>query len=483
MTNAPTKRLRYAVWLIGLLAPSLTLLPLGSLWLWQQGYLLYWAIAAAVMVALTALLQRKLFPEKILPAAQSDSPGEPSWTLAENEAWKAVNAIVQRTDVDTLQSQNDILSLGAQTIDAVARQLHPEVVNPLWQFTIPEAFALSERVSRRLRAYVIDNVPLGDRLTVSQLLSAYRWRGAIDVAEKAYDVWRVIRLLNPVTAATHELREGLSRHILDKSRSHVVETLMEVYVKEVGRAAIDLYGGRLRVLGGPDDDNRRGTTKTERLHQERSDDEPIRVLLVGRKAAGTDKLIDALLGDPKGLISVAPVDAAAVFASKTKSGAPKAILVQTAEPDGSLSALKKALAEAMTCDMIIHVMSADVLDAAIDRTVFMACREQFARASNRRAPPVVIVINGPMQHSNEQALDAVASSIGGRREQVVALDLTDGASSDIAPLWQRMLDLMPEARHAKFVRSLHDQRKQWRLGSVWSQAIGAGREIGRTFRR
>ena len=40
---------RGAIITLGLLLPTLTLLPLGSLWLWERGLLLYWALAACAV--------------------------------------------------------------------------------------------------------------------------------------------------------------------------------------------------------------------------------------------------------------------------------------------------------------------------------------------------------------------------------------------------------------------------------------------------
>ena len=54
-------------------------------------------------------------------------------------------------------------------------------------------------------------------------------------------------MANPVTAATNEARERLSKHLLQWGREHFTRQLAEAYVKEVGRAAIDLYGGRMGV--------------------------------------------------------------------------------------------------------------------------------------------------------------------------------------------------------------------------------------------
>ena len=73
--------------------------------------------------------------------------------------------------------------------------------------------AISERVSRRLGRMIETKVPFGDRMTVSQFLSIYQWRHMIDKAERVYDIWRLVRLVNPATALTNEARERLSRAI------------------------------------------------------------------------------------------------------------------------------------------------------------------------------------------------------------------------------------------------------------------------------
>src|SRR5581483_11349042 len=84
-------------------------------------------------------------------------------------------------------------------------------------------------------------LPPGRRITVAQVMWLYRWRGALQLAEKGYDLWRILRLLNPVSAATQELRETFTRQIIEAGREHLGRRLARAFVKEVGRAAIDLY--------------------------------------------------------------------------------------------------------------------------------------------------------------------------------------------------------------------------------------------------
>ena len=242
---------------LSLALPSVSLIPLGGLWLWQNGFLLHWAVGAAIAVGGSTLLARRLLRRNsALPhdwaADTSDTATtapDPGWSPAEASAWADVQKISANVVIASLNSRDAILSLGLDTVTAVARRLHPEVSDPIWRFTVPEAFAIVEQVSRRLGTFTLTKIPLSDRMTVAQMLALYRWRGAVGVAEKAFDLWRLVRLANPMTAATHEVRERLSRQMLAWGQAHVTERLARAYVAEVGRAAIDLYGGRLRVVG------------------------------------------------------------------------------------------------------------------------------------------------------------------------------------------------------------------------------------------
>src|SRR5262249_4146693 len=156
----------------------------------QRGYALYW-LAAAFAISVTAFLVQYLalrggWRSTALSDDAGPSPGDPGWTVREQAACAAVEAIATSVPPAELTERDKVLTLGLRTIEAVARQIHPQDSTALWKFTVPEALALVERVSADLRPFVIDSVPLGDQLTVGQVMSAYRWRSAIGFAEKAY---------------------------------------------------------------------------------------------------------------------------------------------------------------------------------------------------------------------------------------------------------------------------------------------------------
>ena len=240
-------RLRAVMLGLALFLPILTLIPLGSLWLWQNGFLLYWVAGALAATALFYAMETWVLPAprprsrqaKERAAGIDETPGETA-------AKAAVEHLADSVDPALIQSRADVMALAGQTIEAVAREIHPGEKEPVWNFTIPEILLLTERVSARLRPVVIDTLPLGEQLTVGQALRLYEWRSAVGVAEKLYDVWRLLRVFNPVAAATQEARERITKQIIVSVRDDLTKRILRVFVMEVGTAAIDLYGGRLR---------------------------------------------------------------------------------------------------------------------------------------------------------------------------------------------------------------------------------------------
>jgi uncharacterized protein len=239
---------------LALLLPSLSLIVLGSLWLWEKGYLLYWGAGALALTVGSYLYEAWLLrgPEgtagSSTPARSSDQVADdPSWSPLEVEAWSAVEALAVASDPSQLTSRDAIVDLGIRTIEAVAKTMHPQDKTPLWRFTVPEALALMQRICSDLRPFVAHNIPLGDQLTVGQVLRIYRWRSVVDFAGQAYDLWRLVRLLNPVAAAASEARERLTRNVYLGVRDQLARRLTQGFVRQVGRAAIDLYSGRLKT--------------------------------------------------------------------------------------------------------------------------------------------------------------------------------------------------------------------------------------------
>src|SRR6185369_1588500 len=271
----------------------------------------------------------------------------------------------------TLNSRDAILALGARTVDAVARRMHPGEDDPLWRFTVPEALALVERVSGELGPFVRENIPLGDRLTVGQVTTIYRWRSILGVAQTGFDLWRVIRLMNPASAITQEMRENVTRQLYDWGRDELGRRLAAAYVREVGRAAIDLYSGRLRVSA-----EALATTVTEETQQDRAEAEklaePLRILLVGQVSTGKSSLVNALSEEIRAAVDVLPATRGYTAHELKREGKPEALLIDSPGLRPDAAATRLLIKEADNSDLIIWVTSATRPDRDTDRKALAA---------------------------------------------------------------------------------------------------------------
>lgn len=519
MTDAPRKRpsARRTASLIliafGLLIPTLSLVPLGSLWLWQNGYLLYWTAFALAAVLIVYLAQRRLLPpagatapgaaepaaESAAPAAGDTAAHDLGWSPAEEQAWQDVTALARATDPARIATPASLLALGQEAIETVARRLHPDRKDPLWQFTMPEALAIIERVARRLRMFALERVPFGDRLTVAQALAVYRWRGAIDMAGRAYDVWRLLRLANPATAAAQEAREQLSKAMMEWGRDAIARRLTEAYVHEIGRAAIDLYGGRLRVsstaLTGYVSDE--SAADAAALGQARA--EPLRILVAGQTGVGKSSLINALAEEARAATDALPATSAFTAYKLEREGFPAALVIDSPGlgPDPELH---RALIErAADSDLVLWVVAAHRADRHIDKEALDGLRRHFSTRLNRRRPPLILVAThidrlrpfgewsppyGDAGDKREKAASiraavaAAARDLGFGADETVPVSLQDPAKPyNVERLWQAIADALPEAMRAQLLRCLNELKESWSWRRLWTQASGAGRAL------
>jgi hypothetical protein len=431
--------------------------------LWEHGLLLWWALFAFACVALLTgalkWLLRSPLRAQVQTGQASDSAthsADPYWSAQERLAWDDVVQIAVKVDPDKITSLDSFVALGQQTLDAVARRLHPEKTDALWQFTLPEALAIVERVSRRLGGFVVESVPFGDRLTVAQILAAYRWRGMFGAAERAYDVWRIVRLVNPATAVTNEARERLTRAVLNYGKEHVSRRIAEAFVEEVGRAAIDLYGGRLAVA--------------HRLSTAQTPDDPLRELST-RPVALNVAVGGGTRSDRLALASL--FSEAAARRELTAMTAPANISTTLAEPvavragSDEVQALTEELQDA---DILIWLVTGHTED----QRALAALAAQIKARGDSAVPALVPVALANGQRDLEQRrgpLLAQASALARALEtipsdmiEIPALDL--GHADMLTPIVDAVTARMVTARRVHIQRALGVARRP----SGWKQS-------------
>jgi len=497
--------LRGTMLAVAFLLPTLSLVVFGSIWLWQNGYLIHWALAACVLTAViytAQLLSLRRFEKRTAPPpSEPEAQPDPSWTPLEQAAWNDVVEISRSIIPSELDSSQAVLDLGRRTVEAVARRMHPDEDNPLLRFTVPEALALVERVSGKLRPFFRDNVPLGDQITVGQFIKLYEWRTVIDYAERAYDLWRVIRMLNPVSAATHEIREQFSRRMYEIGREHIIRKLAERYVEEVGRAAIDLYSGRLRVTA--EELERHVTPETMRDEAEMATRtaEPLRLLVAGQVNAGKSSLVNALSQEVRAAVDALPATPSFQAYELRREGLPTALIIDSPGLQGDPEEIKKRIEAAAESDLILWVVDASRADREADRAALEGIRQYFNDNPNRRRPPMMLVLShidrlrpfqewsppydiekadGPKAKSIRAAMEAIGADLGFALEDIIpaCLDQSVGLYN-IDAIWSRIAALLPEAQRANLVRRLGGISGKFDWNRLWTQALNAGRVISR----
>lgn len=499
--------LRAAMLIIALALPLLSLVLLGTLWLWQNGYVLHWAVAACVITLSAYAVERWLLRDAVKSVeatSEAIERPEPGWTAREKAAWDAVSDIVATLKPNELTNRDAVLALGTRTIDAVARQMHPGESDPVWKFTVPEALALIERVSGELGPFVRENIPLGDRLTVRQVLTIYRWRSIIGIAEMAYDLWRVIRLMNPASAITQELRENVTHQLYDWGREELARRLAAAYVREIGRAAIDLYSGRLRVSAATLAGTVTAATREDRATAQTLA-EPLRILVLGQIGVGKSSLINALSNEVRAAVDVLPATKGYTAYELTREGAPEALLTDSPGFTADAAAMEAQLAEADTCDLIIWVTSATRPDREAEHSALDRLRDHLNKRLSRRPPPILVVLthidllrpaaewSPPYDLANgddaktvsiREAIEVIAAELDCPIQTLVpvCLDASRGLYN-VDVVWARILDVMPEAQAARLLRVLEAAGNEARWRRLWSQAVNAGRVITHTLKQ
>ncbi|MFA5899769.1 MAG: GTPase, partial [Hyphomicrobium sp.] len=320
----------------------------------------------------------------------------------------------------------------------------------------------------------------------------------IGMAEKAYDIWRLIRLANPVTAAAQEAREQLTKHLYANVRDQLARQLASAYVREVGRAAIDLYGGRLRVSEAELARHVSSSTLRDRGQQATGRAEPLRILVAGRAGAGKSSLVNALSKEVRAVVD-APGGTRNYQAYDVElEGLTGAMVIDSPRVGATSKEQRGFAAKAADSDLIVWALDAHRDDARVDLAAITAIRSHFAAQSHRRQPPIVVALThadmlpqrgrGPRGEIDAQDATIIetvreaAEGLGIPKNDVVPVSLAPGYPPfNIEQLSMRIAARVPDARQAQLLRLMEDAAPRWSarrlLGQTGKAAKSAARSV------
>jgi uncharacterized protein len=483
--------------------PWLSLLVLGIVWLWQGGHVWIWALAAAAIGLLSWPLwysvKRRSTEEARIALGDLAQPSR-QWHVTERDAWSLVLAIADETPPLNFLEIDPLLDVAQKTIAAVARRFHADAEDAWARFSLPEAMLLGERLCRDIRREALRRIPGIRGVKLSHMLwlqtQSERYGPVAQLGWKlGYGLWRAVRAaINPLQAVGQEV----SGMVFDRTTGilslRVRSYATRLLVLEIGRAAIDLYSGRLALS---EEEIR---TAQQRDIAGATDDPvmPVRILLAGQVSAGKSSLLNALAQEVRGAVGPVPTTANATEFLLDQDGRPSVMLVDTAGLDGSAVVTEELLIQAERADLVLWVASAMQAARANDRSALDALRARGAAQLTRRPAPILLAFTHvdqlrpggewmppydiatptrPKAQAIRAAMDSVARILDLPIDAIVPVAMPPGVPPyNLDALWARIALAIDEAKLVQLDR-LRFSEPAFRLRELPQQLGDAGRLI------
>lgn len=487
-----------------LILPFLALLGFGMVWLWQNSFLLFWAFAMLISSGIGYGLQQLLIKRERKLLAEAATEPNPDWPLNADAAWAQVQALAEGCKPEDwpLEEGSWILTLGRQAMETVARCYYPDVEKPLFELTIPHTLLVIERASRDLRHDVAENIPFSHRLTLGDLFRIQHWK---DKAEQVFGLYRAGRaIVNPVDALLGEAWRQLRERSFMQARDELHRWFLRTYIRKVGYYAIDLYSGRLVLTDDEPATMRTARTSAEMRSMEvqdlstRIEEEPLRILVLGRSNAGKSSLINALFGTLKSAVDILPGSTGMLKPFVlSREGLTQALIFDSPGCDSAHFGSRQIGDAAKDADLILWVSPANRPDRQSERECLDAVRDFKSRQVGRRPPPLLVVAshidrlrpasewNPPYDLTQSQstkavsiraAVQAIAADLAVPVEHVIPVSLVEGDGYNVSDvLWAAILNQQEDAFRSRLLRCMDEQKKAENWTLLRRQMLNAGR--------
>jgi uncharacterized protein len=422
------------------------------------------------------------------------------WHVAERDAWSLVLAIADETAPLNFLELDPLLAVGRKTIEAVAGRLHADAEDAWARFSLPEAMLLGERLCRDIRREALRRIPGVRSVKLSQLLwlqsQSERYGPVARLGWRfGHGLWRTVRAaINPLQAVGQEV----SGMVFDRTAGilslRVRSYATRLFVLEIGRAAIDLYSGRLRLA----EDDIRAAQQRDMAGATVDPVMPVRILIAGQVSAGKSSLLNALAREVRGAVGPVPTTAIATDFLLDQDGRPSVVLVDMPGIDGSAAVTEELLRQAERADLVLWVASATQAARANDRGALDVLRAKGAAQLTRRPAPILLALTHidqlrpagewtppydiatptrPKAQAIRAAMDSVARILDLPIDAIVPVAVPPGiATYNLDALWARIALAIDEAKLVQLDR-LRFSEPSFRLRELPQQLGDAGRLI------
>jgi predicted GTPase len=484
-----------------LVTPVLSLLALGVVWLWQTGRLIEWAFASAALGIVAwplrnAIRRRAIESERVEHSALAKPSAE--WNAADHDAFEKVLALANNTQPLTSFDQSRMIALAIQTFDTVARHYHPDASDPWARVTVPEALLLVERVSRDVRHQALKNLPgvrtfrISHALWIDRKIDQHSDKARIGY-EVVFGLRRVITLLtNPASVIFHEVRDNIIKVSSGALFLRITTYFTRLFLIEIGRSAIDLYSGRLKL-------------SPEELKDAQEEDfknadgvpaGPIRIVLVGQINAGKSSLLNAMAKEVRSAVGPIPTTVGPQEHALTVENQPVVTIVDTPGIDDRDVTSDALLAEIRRADLVLWVATANQPARAPDRRYLDIIQLEAASELNRKRAPILLALTHVDQlkptsewsppydirnprndkaRSIRAATQAVSEALGLAKDVIIPISLRPGADPyNVDAVWAKISGELSEAQLVQLDR-LRLQKGGLNFLEILKQAASAGR--------
>ena len=468
------------------LLPGLLLMPLGLLWLWDHQAVRWWVLAVMCLGLGAFALRRALARSAERETASfiaANAPPSPEWSPREREAWCLVEDIAAKTEPFQSTDLAPILAALERVASAVAQHFKGDAPEHRWDVTLPELLLLIEHAAHDTRRAIL-RLPGIRHITISDA----RWiqrqtethgpaiSRTYEYAQKALRLARMVR--DPMSGILGEIGGGLFGSLSDVVSLRIRAAVTGLLIRECGRAAINLYAGRLRL------------SEEEIATADTADKTPldtvgpIKLLLVGQANAGKSTIFNALAGRVQQPVGGAANRRPSEAIRLQREGYPEVILREMSGLPETGTKADSLLKEVWGADLILWVASAVQPARKPDVDALYLVREALAKTPSRVPPPMLLVLSHidqlspkaeweppydladearPKARQIREAKAHVSQELGFAAKDCVPIasrNPTDpGNTYGVEALWALIDTALQPARAAKLSR--HAQTRTW----------------------
>lgn len=384
--------------------PLLLYFVIGVLAIYEAGWLtlIAWSLPC---LWLLAWLVSKLWPPPKLEDTAFNQPLTPLefWTAQDAAAIKVVEQYRhQVSDVDyvSIVDPNRYLRDAQALSQLLAKHYHQEnsqyVLRPL---TVVEILSVIHLSVEDLEAWLLDNVPGSDLVTVGQIEQLPTLLKAVDIGQSA--IFIASAVFNPSKLLAYPLWRKSGR-VTVELQNEVIRAFYQRYLRQVSFYLIEMYSGRLR--GGSKRYRERFGRMSAAVHTAGGDTSLFKdidavsttIAVMGQVKAGKSSLINALMKDKVAEISVLPAtrevqrydyrlpDANAVITLLDTPG--------YSEADVTRQQRSETESAAQIADIIVLVMAANSPAKQADVQMVRVLQAQYRQRPHLRPPPIIAVL-------------------------------------------------------------------------------------------